>query len=310
MFFEGSEKKIEVVLTPGSINLRKLGRSYWQKIIEKCNATILSTVSTDKIDAYLLSESSLFVWEDRFLMITCGRTILINSGLEFIKEHGTSAIELFIYQRKNEYLPHKQLTIFEDDISKLKEIFGGESYRFGRLDGHHNYLFHYATKEYQPAPNDITAELLMYHIGGKGAQILRTEHQPKSVIRDLFQLESNLKGFALDDFVFDPFGYSLNAVKDDRYLTIHITPQEDSSYVSFETNIELKTMPQLLSTIVNILDPQTFDTIFYDRSCSHEFSKDYMPVHKAKDNLSSGYEVEFTHYMKRFVGCDSATILD
>ncbi|SNX82379.1 related to S-adenosylmethionine decarboxylase (spe-2) [Melanopsichium pennsylvanicum] len=50
----------------------------------------------------------------------------------------------------------------------------------------------------------------------------------------------------LDAFAFEPCGYSANAVmprggKNDNagYWTIHVTPEEDSSYASFETNVAL-----------------------------------------------------------------------
>ncbi|KAJ1032521.1 hypothetical protein NDA16_000544 [Ustilago loliicola] len=50
----------------------------------------------------------------------------------------------------------------------------------------------------------------------------------------------------LDAFAFEPCGYSANAImprggKNDNagYWTIHVTPEEDSSYASFETNVAL-----------------------------------------------------------------------
>ena len=61
MFFEGSEKKVEVVVGPEAPNLRFLGRDYWSRIVAEANAAIISVISNEVCDAYLLSESSLFV---------------------------------------------------------------------------------------------------------------------------------------------------------------------------------------------------------------------------------------------------------
>ncbi|PWZ01053.1 S-adenosylmethionine decarboxylase [Testicularia cyperi] len=88
----------------------------------------------------------------------------------------------------------------------------------------------------------------------------------------------------LDAFAFEPCGYSANAVmprggKNDRagYWTIHVTPEEGSSYASFETNVALcsssasstagsggvesgslavpSSLPSLVSRVVDIFEP-------------------------------------------------------
>ena len=63
MFFEGSEKKIEVVFQDSLESLRQQPTSTWETLVEKSGAKILSKISNDKMDAYLLSESSLFVYD-------------------------------------------------------------------------------------------------------------------------------------------------------------------------------------------------------------------------------------------------------
>ncbi|EPQ31791.1 uncharacterized protein PFL1_01123 [Pseudozyma flocculosa PF-1] len=86
----------------------------------------------------------------------------------------------------------------------------------------------------------------------------------------------------LDAFAFEPCGYSANAVMPRRgktdqagYWTIHVTPEEESSYASFETNVALlpsssqqhreescwsmegtpTTLPQLVSRVVSTFEP-------------------------------------------------------
>ena len=75
MIFEGSEKKFEVIVK--NVNLRTFPLSFWEEMVAACQAKILSSMSNNFYDAYLLSESSLFVTQDRCIMITCGQTRLI-----------------------------------------------------------------------------------------------------------------------------------------------------------------------------------------------------------------------------------------
>lgn len=85
MFFEGSEKKIEVIIADSSLNIREFGQAFWADIVACANAEILSSISNEDCDAYLLSESSLFVWQDRFVMLTCGTTTLADAVMSFIE---------------------------------------------------------------------------------------------------------------------------------------------------------------------------------------------------------------------------------
>ena len=56
-----------------------MGEARWREIVAASRASVLSRMSNDACDAYLLSESSLFVFERRMLMITCGQTRLVDA---------------------------------------------------------------------------------------------------------------------------------------------------------------------------------------------------------------------------------------
>ena len=212
MFFEGSEKKVEMVIAPEAGSLRTLGKGFWAGMVAKAQAEILDTISNEHCDAYLLSESSLFVWHDRFLMLTCGATTLVDATLLFLDHFPLKHILFASFQRKNEYLSHLQKSSFEEDIERLSQRLKGVAFRLGHLDSHHNYVFH-MDKPYQPDADDNTSELLMYHIKGKNADYLRGEGQTVEGIRSLLRLDEILPGFEISDWLFEPFGYSLNAIK-------------------------------------------------------------------------------------------------
>jgi len=91
----------------------------------------------------------------------------------------------------------------------------------------------------------------------------------------------------IDDFLFDPCGYSMNGINDKvtslfppilfiflfdlfilqgEYMTIHITPENKFSYVSFETNVALSNYRKLINQVINTFKPGKFIvTIFANK---------------------------------------------
>ncbi|EAQ63851.1 S-adenosylmethionine decarboxylase proenzyme, putative [Marinomonas sp. MED121] len=303
MFFEGSEKKVELVMSHDAVSLRSLGINFWSNIVAQCDAEILSSISNDHCDAYLLSESSLFVWDHHFLMLTCGTTTLVNSlqaFLDHLENHFEGQLELIesvIFQRKNEYQSHLQITSFEQDIARLQKRLKGVAFQLGNLDSHHNYIYH-LDKPYTPNQSDKTFELLMYHIEGKTADYLRQEGQDASTIRSMLSLETLLPGFTIDEYVFEPFGYSMNAILGDKYATMHITPQEKSSYVSFETNLDIKQHSvNIFNQLIHLLQPSCFDIISFNDEA--EIHTEHTLMNQVEQDLSCGYTMRFKEYMKQ-----------
>ena len=117
MFFEGSEKKAEIFVDVNQLNfLTDLDNTFWSSFVDSCHARILSSIENKHCKAFLLSESSLFVWQDRLLILTCGVTQLIKSIEFFIEKLGKETIKQITYQRKNEYFSQAQPSCFGDDI--------------------------------------------------------------------------------------------------------------------------------------------------------------------------------------------------
>ena len=72
--YEGTEKRLELIFPPGTLpSQRCLSRAYWDTVLCSIGAVVLHNTPTQYFDAYLLSESSLFVYEDRIILLTCGR---------------------------------------------------------------------------------------------------------------------------------------------------------------------------------------------------------------------------------------------
>ena len=263
MFFEGSEKKLEVVVS--DLQLRDLPFRFWQKLVKLSNADVLSKISNDYFDAYLLSESSLFVQDHRFFMITCGQTSLSESAFFFIKNY-RKHIQSVFYQRKNELLPELQPTTAETDIQRLKHLLNGQSVVLGETKGHFNHIFYY-----EATPNLIyeapTFELLMYDITHQAQDIFTDPEKDHNIVkqsvRELFRETNLFCDFTINDFVFSPYGYSVNGLLNASFFTIHITPQKECSYASFESNLPLLEYdPLLLHKLFNAFKPKVCDALF------------------------------------------------
>ena len=67
--------------------LRAYGLDHWSAVVAKLKGSILKNHSLKEFDAYLISESSLFVYSDRVILLTCGTTTLLKA-LPAILESG------------------------------------------------------------------------------------------------------------------------------------------------------------------------------------------------------------------------------
>ncbi|NQZ08206.1 MAG: adenosylmethionine decarboxylase [Algicola sp.] len=300
MFFEGSEKKVEITIDGDKMSLLEdLPQSFWAQMVAQCGAMIVSQMSQPNCKAFLLSESSLFVWHDRLLLITCGQTRLVNAVEYFVEKVDKQLILQLIYQRKNEYFASAQSSSFVDDVRLLNRHMPGVAYRFGELYSHHNYLYH-LDNDYQSSMDATTCELLAYQISRSASAHLTAPGLTGLEIRQFLQLDKLVPGFTLDDHVFSPFGYSLNAIKGNSYLTIHVTPQSTSSYVSVEANFDLLAKAPLL---LEILAPACFDLVCFNQpqfaqKAAQMVPKQYVSKELVHKTLGIGLDVCFANYIR------------
>lgn len=296
MFFEGSEKKVEVIVNSDE-SLRARGYDFWCALVERAQAKILSKISSHECDAYLLSESSLFVWNDRFVLITCGQTTLVESILFFLKSMDVEKIAFLIYERKNEYFPHLQHSDFYEDVERLKPYLKGRAFRFGRADEHHLFLFE-MNKPYLPSDNDCTLELLMHDIQGSAQELFLSAPEHSGEVRRTLGLETLFSDFQLDDYLFRPYGYSVNGLRGGDYYTIHVTPQETGSYASFESNLDITADIQpAIHRMLNVFKPRAFDCVVFNPNRFFDLEvPSYRDRKVVKQGLSSGYFVSYLHF--------------
>ncbi|MBI5882662.1 MAG: adenosylmethionine decarboxylase, partial [Elusimicrobia bacterium] len=297
MFFEGPEKKVEIALGPGSPSLRARGRKYWEGIVDKAHAKILSGMSGDRMDAYLLSESSLFVTDSWLTMITCGSTDLVAAILQLCADLGRENFLYLIYERKNALFQEYQRSNFFDDLKRLSKSMPGKSFRFGDGDDHHVFLFH-LDRPHRPDPEDLTLEILMHGIDSQAARVFMSgPHHRKRYIKEESGVWSLMPGFEVDDHLFEPMGYSLNAVNGLKYYTIHVTPQKIGSYVSFETNQVGADANRLVKRVLGIFKPRSCDVVLFQPAGARRDIKVPYPIKRVvRQDLTAGYRVSFDHH--------------
>ena len=101
-----------------------------------------------QVDAYVLSESSMFVSQRRFILKTCGITTpleCISDLVSMAKQYtGFDTIEDIFYSRKNFERPDLQLKphrSFEQEVALLDEMFAdGAAYCLGTLNRYYSIL--------------------------------------------------------------------------------------------------------------------------------------------------------------------------
>jgi len=321
----------------GKLFLRSVGRKRWEEVLKLVRCSILSDVNNGQFDAYLLSESSLFVWPQKVILKTCGTTTLLlalPSILEIAKEVGLSVVGDVFYSRRNYFFQGKQLpphSSFEDETKFLDGIFEGSAYVLGKKNSDHWYLYltdgdelidNSEIKEGQVLPTvnlsksiishepDFTLEVLMTDLD---EEVMKQFYKKSGITSKTITETSGIAGLfphaLVDDYLFDPCGYSLNGLLGDGYFTIHVTPQSTCSYVSFETNIQCD-YPALMERILKVFKPQRFTaTLFGGHISKDAFTKMLQTtlsttlldgLHSRRTftryEFENNYELAFGHY--------------
>ncbi|GAA6062284.1 hypothetical protein JCM10212_000944 [Sporobolomyces blumeae] len=344
--FEGPEKLLELWFAPSEqdvvnrnlplrggrkgkerwTGLRQVERSTWEGMLDEVQCKVLSVIEGEEMDAYLLSESSMFVWPHKLILKTCGTTTLL-LGLPTLlriasETCGFKGVWRCFYSRKTFMFPDRQRGPHKDwaqEMSFLDKLFENSSaYTVGRMNGDHWLLYLTPPRDdvllphalessaslppsnprtalstlstslsttpsslppvsprrgaaslpppSLPAPTltptkpDQTLEILMTHLSPAACRkfyhpssspdapvpytspLLASEtgdaHSLGQKLSDDLGLTAILPGATLDSFLFAPCGFSQNAVRGDRYATVHVTPEEAYSYASFECNFD------------------------------------------------------------------------
>jgi S-adenosylmethionine decarboxylase len=219
-------------------------------------------------------------------MKTCGTTTLLRclgSLLEFADSLGM-LLTWVGYSRKNLQFPTAQAwphCSFPDEIQyisthkKLQSRLKGTGHILGPVTGDHWYVYvadHSKSAALLSTPSllsmscERTINLMMFDMAPAVARTFFLANVPNA--KDMTHkagIHCLCPGAQIDETAFTPCGYSMNAILHDSYSTIHVTPELECSYASFETNTSLNCYDALVRNVLNVFKPTRFVlTLFGD----------------------------------------------
>ncbi|PNY13263.1 S-adenosylmethionine decarboxylase proenzyme [Trifolium pratense] len=294
--FEGFEKRLELHFLNDDPNptinhqlgLRKLEFESIQQILQAVQCTVVSAVGNSYFDAYVLSESSLFVYPTKIIIKTCGTTQLLKSIIPLIyfsNNHLNLTLSSVSYTRGSFIFPNSQPfphTSFNEEVSYLENTIPSNlcykkaSIMPSKSSSHSWHVFtatqnpHHHDHDHDHIPYELpyTMEICMTELdpvlAGKFFRKPGDEKSGHSAGKEMTELTGinkiNKEAF-ICDFAFDPCGYSMNGMDGGLYSTIHVTPEDGYSYASFEcvgsVNNDDDDIVHVLRKVVQIFRPGT-----------------------------------------------------
>lgn len=257
-FFEGPEKTLFIEFKPTKLSgsLRAKPQEVWSEVLRESGVTIVSKLCpvepkdkgrSRECTAYLLSESSLFVYDNRVILKTCGRTSPLRAlpalmDLAKTKDAEKAVMQVAysrptLFRAKEQMAPHQT---FDQEIDYLQTFFpSGEGYALGgKKRGVDVFLANYA-----PASHFSTWVQAEVYVTQLGEHAMKTFAKGTTAIPQFWANVCPSKGKndqpAVDEFYFEPYGYSANVLQRAFYYTTHATPQPSCSYFSAATNAPL-----------------------------------------------------------------------
>ncbi|KAK2983926.1 hypothetical protein RJ640_017847, partial [Escallonia rubra] len=278
--FEGYEKRLEISFFEPSIfsdpegkGLRTLSKAQLDEILGPAECTIVSSLSNEHVDSYVLSESSLFVYPYKIIIKTCGTTKLLKSIPPILKLARSISLRVqsvrytrgsFIFPGAQSY-PHRS---FSEEVTVLDSYFGklgsgSKAYVMGSFEKQQKWhVYSACAGSVHHAAPVYTLEMCMTGLDREKASVFyKSDSGSAALMTDNSGIRKILPDSKICDFEFDPCGYSMNAVEGAAISTIHVTPEDGFSYASFEAvgyDPKAVDLDQLVGRVLMCFEPREF----------------------------------------------------
>ncbi|CAO3600763.1 unnamed protein product [Absidia cylindrospora] len=338
-------------------NLRTVEKPVWDAMLATVKCTVLNVIHNAHVDAYLLSESSMFVYPHKVIIKTCGTTTLLHALpgiINIAKTHcGLDSVYRLFYSRKSFMFPEKQPDphrSWENEVKYLDSYFdNGAAYIIGDTNADEWYLYLTSPLQHTSLDNnssnnyrglyqhqeqlqglikdadadvswmgendctwtsltnnnnnsnteqeyfsrfqrfdyrshDETIEILMTGLNPKAMEAFYQQgDEPTGIpggrrVDQQTGLDKLYPDAQVDSYLFEPCGYSANGLLDDGYYTIHVTPEPQCSYASFESTIPAQPITHpgksskgnhvdairlLVRQVIDIFQPSNFTVTYF-----------------------------------------------
>eukprot|EP01006_Ploeotia_vitrea_P050987 TRINITY_DN67516_c14_g2_i1.p1 TRINITY_DN67516_c14_g2~~TRINITY_DN67516_c14_g2_i1.p1 ORF type:complete len:378 (+),score=36.10 TRINITY_DN67516_c14_g2_i1:25-1158(+) len=277
--FEGAEKRLEIDVRgvkEGAKGMRESSREFWDAVIDSVKAKIVHHTFNDDSDSYILTESSLFVLPARVTMITCGTTTLLNCLDLLMAEIARLGLEVewVQYSHKNFLYPWEQPaphSSMEEEFTVLRKHFPkGNAFLLGPINADCYFMYiHDDIHRVSKLEIDQQMTLIMYGVPDHIAKQFYSdsEHCTDEVSKELRKttnMDLILKGTdRVQDFIFTPCGYSMNALTGPDYISVHVTPESHCSHVSFETPAAVPSYSDTIRDVISVFQPAKFTVMIF-----------------------------------------------
>jgi len=246
------------------VGLRQIKREQWEELLKLARCSVLDCKEEEYVDSYILSESSLFVASYRVILKTCGTTTLLATVpalLQLAATVGLTQVKELFYSRHELMQPHQQHyphNSFQHELEYLDSLFHGSAYTLGGRNSNEVWYLYTLNRPHPPHTGDATMELMMTDLDQEAMKMFFKTDKTGQQVTQLSGIQDLIPGADIHEFLFEPCGYSCNALIDDAYFTIHVTPQSGCSYASFETDVSLTDYTVLINKVLAIFKPRYF----------------------------------------------------
>ncbi len=303
--FEGPEKRLEIILHSKQHKAWLNSDAVWEGVVRAVGASVISKVSNEYINSYLLSESSLFIWNDRILLITCGSTAPVLALPEILNIIKKQNITFIFYERKKNSFSGKKL--FLEDAAYITKFFKGKTFQFSVNGQCYMDIF------YSPCNGPLVSwpqslQLFMYNLDRSAMEnFYQKESNTLQQAPSVLGLDQLYPGAVTDAHMFSPCGYSINGIMDNNYFAIHVTPQPEGSYSSFDTSIINKESVFMIEKVISIFKPEKY-SLFLKTDLKKNHLKFHSIITDAVGEMNPGSSNDLMNKTILVPGC-AATFL-
>lgn len=227
--FEGPEKRLDLYFSSSGKNPFNLNLKDWTPFLRAAECQIISSLLSPSCHMYLLSESSLIVKPHHVILKTCGTTQPLKFLQELYKEN--FILSSLLYSHRNFIFPQDQPFPYSSRDEEIKSLIDllpreGSHKTMTTPDWIGIFWIKDPTTSQAPSFCEISMTGLSRDITSKFYSV--SKENGHKVITRLLGTED------IDYYQFEPLGVSVNGLS--KETTIHITPEDDFSYLSVEKN--------------------------------------------------------------------------